>query len=176
MNDQILRNEIEFYQTEIEDRVVRDHLLRAYWPRVSTRIIVTNRLDAHLDYDTPNDVAVYYFAPGVSDEELVLWKIAVQHTWLDAIEQHFDTYVVAGMRRGIVLQRSVGTVALTNLTAAERDDVHQIGYNLIRFVPGSGYVIWGAFLWRNGVPQDRSPGSGPNGQYKHLATPLSLME
>lgn len=177
INEEELARALEFYTLEIKEYVSRTPLLRAYWPRISTRIVVATKLDAHLDEGAPKDVAVYYFTP-VQDWALPFWKLAIQCAWLSAIEQHSDSLPVAGTRRGSLNLRCPVDMPLERLSDGQRDEVQSQGYNVIRYLIGTGYVIWGNDLWRNGslVLPKFNKELGHEGLYKQIATPLALME
>jgi hypothetical protein len=164
------------YLGELERNVRHHPLMRSYWPRLSTRIVVTNTLEAHKADNAPKDVAVYYFVPGSSDEHLPFLRTAILRAWLRTIAQHSLDSPVGGPSRGVLEYPAYLDLTIEPLNECQRDQIHSKGYNLVRFMPELGPVIWGTILWRNGQPVAKEMSLLKDDFYKHHATPLALME
>ena len=173
-------NLLDQYEKELYDYMCREAQLLPFANRLRTRLIVTNSLEAHLSPTAPNDVAVYYYVPGILDvNQLRVWRIAILHNWISHIDSRGLSTHVGGMWNGL-LNPTPGLLSepLARLSQAEEDIVYNAGYNLIKFHPGFGYVIWGTTLWRDGVPKIISP-VGPRyddpAYWSNLASPIALV-
>lgn len=164
---------VEYYLGSLEAETKMDRTLQAYWPRLSTRIIVTNSLEAHLREDAPKDVAVYYYVQGAPDDQLPVWRLAVLEAWLHTLSHHSPEAVVAGMSHGILQWRGMENPTFNPPHQARLDDILDAGYNPVRLVSFYGYIIWGDLLWRDG--KLANPRTTDLMSTRNRAAPLSLL-
>lgn len=161
----------------VREEAWQHRALRPYLNRLMTRLIVTNKTDAHLAPDAPKDVAVYYYLAGAPDEQLSFWRLAIIENWMMAIQDGCDDRPLFGTRHGILRMHSPIKLDLKYSTLAERDQLFEQGYNTVYPQPGMGPMLWGSIVWRNGAPvRPFYGGTRPRDDYKHLATPLALLE
>lgn len=165
------------YFSHLRQEAQHNRAIKPYLNRLLTRIIVTNKTDAHLAPDAPKDVAVYYYLAGTSDEHLGFWRVSVIEAWMAAINDNYDEWPLSGPRRGLLRTQFPIRLNLNYSSLAERDHLFEQGYNTVHPQAGMGPVLWGDILWRNGEPVRPLFGSLRSDEnYKHLATPLALLE
>jgi hypothetical protein len=174
VTDEHLAQYVGYWTNEMTEFIKRNDRLRPYLSRLQTRLIVTNKTDAHLAPDVPQDIAIFYYLPEVDDAHLELWRNSIIDAWMEAILQGHDMYPLTG-RRGLLKTRYPVRSWPAQLNAFKRDQLYQKGYNMVRVPPGIGPLIDGHLIWRHG--KIVQPQFGPPEEvYKYIATPLALME
>ena len=117
-------------------------------------IWVTNKIDAS---DVPKEGVVIPYYVNCVDAALAPWRRVLLEFWANSYFSYYpDEYSIAGLQRGLLNTNNIMSndvvVRMQPKYSSEvdRDNLHQMGLNLVRSFVGVGFVLWDDWIWVDG--------------------------